>query len=159
MIIPTGTSNNYKIGDNVILTKDVVLDYAIFCKGHEFEIYDTDNFGYILKDDDIFLDKINDSYFTLKISLEQAKNEVHDRTEYLYYKNYLSRNCPHRTDGYADRDSYDVCEIKQKDRTIYDDTCTPCSACVQYVKLDKRTKQHVRKMKLNEIKIKLEEES
>jgi len=122
MIIPTGTSNNYKIGDNVILIKDVVLDYAIFCKGHKFEIYDTDNFGYILKDDDIFLDKINDSYFTLKISLKQAKNEVHDRTEYLYYKNYLSRNCPHRTDGYADRDSYDACEIKQKDRTIYDNS-------------------------------------
>jgi len=151
MIIPKGTTSEYKPGDIVILLSEYSNEYAIFTMGHEFEYVGDDEYGHNLKDGDIVINVHHHSNFTLKISYEQAVIEINDRAEKSYFRDFLLKNCSNRTDGYEERDSYDACKIKQKDRKTYDDTCTPCSDCVKYVKLDKRCLKHLRKLKLNEI--------
>jgi len=149
MIIPNGTSEEYKTGDIVILLKDYSNEYAIFTKGHEFEYVDKNDYGYILKDGNIIIEGRMD--FTLKISYEQAIKEINDRADMSYFKKFLNKNCLNVFVGYEDRDIYDGCKIKQKDKKTYDDSCTPSSDCVKYVKLDKRCLKYLRKLKLNEI--------
>lgn len=151
MIIPTGTSSEFKNGDKIVLIENIVEEYAIFCIGHEFEYVTKDNYGHTIKDGDIILTGVNQHRFTHKISLEQAKSEVKDRKDKHYLSIFLKDNCPNKTTGYSDREFYDACKIKQKDRKTYDDTCCPDFECVQYVKLDKKCSKYLRKKKLEKI--------
>ena len=152
MIIPISLNKEFKPGDYLILTKDYKTSYAIFTKGHEFEyVCKDDNWGHIIKDGDNILKRIDTLYFTLDISLEDAKEEAKDREDEFHFRRYMIDNCSNKDFGYSDREKYDACKIKKKERRTYDDSCSPCFECAKYVKLDSKSLKYIRRMKLKEL--------
>lgn len=133
MVIPISTQE-LKIGDRVITTREFRNDYCIITIGHEFDIVDYNKpyDRFICEDKDKLIIEFGVNSITKKVSLEQANIEHIFVKETKEYKGFIFRNCPNRGEDYDERDPYDSCKLKKR----YGNECTPTIECAKYLTKD-----------------------
>jgi hypothetical protein len=151
MIIPISTQN-LNIGDTVITTREYKNEYYIITIGHEFKIIDYNKAysRFVCEDENKLIVEFYDSFITKKVSIEQANNEYIFAKETNEYKNYILKKCPHKGEGYDDRDIYDTCDLK----TNYYKPCEVNIDCAKHLSKDDISKSVVllKHLRLNKIK-------
>jgi len=154
MKIPIDVTNDYSVGDEVILISPASNGYCLFLSGHKFKIfkYDKNYNTYYLKDADgdiLKLYRIDN--ITKKIQMGDAKKKHSYKVECNYIKDFFSKNCPHKTEEYDHRDMYYKCG--KVDSKYYE--CKPNINCLDYYndikKEDKRVENFIRTEKLKTI--------
>lgn len=114
MIIPISTQD-IKIGDVVTNIKIIDYKWYIIPSGHDFIVigYDEKYACFICKDSDTNLKvKMYKTEMTKKVNIKLAKKEYTLRVETIEYREFILNNCPNKTEGYEDRDSYNACILK-----------------------------------------------
>jgi hypothetical protein len=155
MIIPLSRDTDFKKGDDVILIRQIIEPYAIFCVGHKFKVTGEDGYGYTLIDEDGIKIKergIDKSYITKVIGYFDAKEQHESYIEMEYIKKYIQQRCPNKTQEISDREYYDGCKL-QTNRYI---ECNPTLNCLKYLEeseiKDEKIKLYLRKLKIKDIK-------
>lgn len=155
MFIPT-SNTEIKIGDTVILNKDLGVHGGVFTKGHKFKVIDMyDVYGYknyfvnIIDDEENLLKKININILSKDIKFKEA-NKIQKK---INYKNEvlkcISENCENTTVEYDNRDVYDGCKLKKG----YYPMCNVELSCIKYSKVAKEKYPEIlRNLKIKKLK-------
>jgi len=164
MIIPySNNEDTFHVGDNIIFTKQVNIDFCIITIGHKAKIIGKDNprqesepwikYKLIDSDGNIF-EKIESKNFTQIYSYKEAKIIFEDKKAKHMITAVCRRNCPHKTMKYWDRwEEYLACEILIKENKK-SDLCEPTISCLKYiddVNLSPEIIQYIRKQKFKKL--------
>ena len=121
-----GGIRKFKIGDIVVLTKDVKKTSFMLTVGHELTItnIDKDGYGFIFRDEEtgLIVKQISIIDYIHKISVEELKQihkKVKDKKKYF---EFIFKNCLNKDFRYEYRDRVDICKLK-KDWS----NCKPCN--------------------------------
>lgn len=156
MIVPT-SNKKIEIGDIIILIEKINGPYFIIYPGHEFEVIDKNDYGFILKDPDsgITISHIQTNQIVYKISIEDAAIEYKERTEINECINFIKENCSNKSHGYDHYDKYDSCKLLK----CFNNYCSPKIECSKYISSEDIKKCKVLKKRLRSFKLKKIEKS
>jgi len=157
MIIPIHNIQP-KIGQTVVLIKEIQYDFVLFTKGHEFTVIKKTDNGYLLKDieSDITIHRIDNNYFTLKTTYKEAKEAYIRKKEKQKVIEFIKSNCPHKDQDSYDRDIYDSCKL-MKNVSFGNNECVCTLNCMTHIDKekidnDKFVKVYLRRIKINKLK-------
>lgn len=163
MIIPLLGNNikKFKIGDKIILTKEIERSYYMFTQGHELTIVGKNDWGFIFKDEEtgIILKRTSIINYTHKVTLKESKKlhkNYNDRNKFM---DFIVENCPQKDYTYEDRDKVDICKWREKEKknNCGWKYCKPCFDCFKFITEDKYKNNsfilnYNRKIKLKKLK-------
>lgn len=157
MFIPT-VRTKIKQNDEVILIKDLILEYGTFTKGHIFiveSILDSNHF--LVKDLNNNLSiKIHNDYLCKNVSIDEANNIIKYNKNKQKILLTISNFCKMKSNGWDDYEHYYKCQLK-KSSYSNDPVCKVKLSCVKYCdeNVSKKLLNQIRFLKLNKIQKKL----
>lgn len=159
MIVPINiVVKEYHKDQKVLLIKELNCSYVMFTVGHEFTVIEKvpkySCYRLIDNERNIIV-KVEPNYFTLKTDIDVAKRICVDINEKRKTISFIKERCPHKGEGFYDRDTYESCQIKSN-RSYQADECACGLSCINHIKkedIDKNSfiKTYMRKIKIREV--------